>query len=126
MSEDQLRLTRAAPVPHTPGPWRVARQSSGHGWSILGPSPREHDRPMEWFVARTVSDEPEDEGNARLLSVAPVMLQALREVAGDCYVLHRDDDRPHCRFCDGAEGEAHDADCTIHLVQIAIAQAEGR
>ena len=75
---NQLRLDKDAdPVPHTPGPWRVARKAEGHGWTIVGPSPREHDRPMEWFIARTVSDEPEDEANVRLISRAPELFDAL-------------------------------------------------
>jgi hypothetical protein len=76
MSEDQLRLQRAAPVPHTPGPWRVARHL--HGWTILGPTPRAAIAPTEWFIARTVTDEPEDEPNARLMGLAPELLAALK------------------------------------------------
>lgn len=58
-----------------------------------------------------------------------VMLQALREVAGDCFVLDpversKEDDTPHCRFCDHAQGKPHDPDCTMHVVLDAIAKAE--
>ena len=79
MPTEQLSLGKADPLPHTPGPWRVARKAEGHGWTIVGPSGREHDRPMDWFVARTISDEPEDEANARLIGCAPEMLAALRD-----------------------------------------------
>ena len=77
-NDQQLHLKRADPLPHTPGPWRVARKSDGHGWTIVGPSPREHDRPMEWMVARTVSDEFEDEANVRLIALAPELLATLK------------------------------------------------
>lgn len=76
MSDQQLTLGRAAPVPHTPAPWRVSREP--HGWRITGPSPRPADQPMEWFIAKTISNEPEDEANARLIGVAPALLRHAR------------------------------------------------
>ena len=84
----QLTLGKADPLPHTPGPWRVARKSDGHGWTVVGPSPREHDRPMEWMVCRTVSDEPEDEANVRLIVCAPELLQMCHAV-GDVLFNYR-------------------------------------
>lgn len=66
---------------------------------------------------------------AQQLAAVPDLLQALREVAGDCYVLEgtrRSDDGPRCRFCDEREGDPHDVDCTMVLVNIALAKAAAR
>ena len=60
----------------TPGPWTATRND--HGWTVAGPSPRPNDDKL-WLVAKTESDEPEDEHNARLLAAAPELLYALQE-----------------------------------------------
>jgi hypothetical protein len=78
MSDEQLRLGKADPVPHTPAPWRAAQTAVG--WRITGPTPRPSDRPMEWLIARLVSLEPEDEANVRLIVEAPALLAALKDL----------------------------------------------
>lgn len=63
-------------IEHTPAPWTAERND--HGWSVSGQAPRPDDYPKLWFIARTESNEPEDEANARLIAAAPDLLAACK------------------------------------------------
>lgn len=66
------------------------------------------------------------EAQERIRDAGPDMLQALREVEGDCYYLPNPGDVPRCGFCQQDEGEPHEPECTMNFVLAAIAKAEGR
>lgn len=75
---------------HTPGPWHTRRD--GGGWLIVGPTPRPDDCVRLWCVARTISDEPEDAPNARLIAAAPDLLAAAREAWEELAQCRQNDD----------------------------------
>ncbi len=68
----------------------------------------------------------ERQEDADLIAAAPVMLQALREVAGDHILLEVPGAVPMCSFCSADEGCEHEFECTMNAVLAAIDQAEGR
>jgi hypothetical protein len=61
-----------------------------------------------------------------LLVSALDMLQALREVEGECYYLPNPGDVARCGFCQQDEDELHEPECAMNFVLAAIAKAEGR
>lgn len=100
---------------HTPGPWTATRRATR--WDIEGPTPRphDHDRGMQWLVARTVSLEPEDEPNARLIAAAPKLLTALRDARLAVVAEYR-----------SVFGERAEQHPLVLQIDEAIADAEGR
>lgn len=60
---------------HTPGPWKLEGWSAGdsRGWSVTIPGQQARIDVTEWSE--------ESEANANLLAVAPVMYEALLEIA---------------------------------------------
>lgn len=115
-----------APVSHTPGPWRWLNEETlvadhgrrrailtAYGLQTCG---------EDGLLRPLATDEP----NACLIAAAPELLQALREVAADCYILENlGDSVPICSFCSVPQGEPHEPECTMHFVLEAIAKAEG-
>jgi hypothetical protein len=117
----------------TPGPWSVKQGShpkdfivaEATGNTVCEPSAACFDfSDLDPSVHRITLDEAK--ANACLIAAAPDMLQALHEVADDCYVLDGEpDSTAHCRFCDHSEGARHDIDCVMSFINSAIAKAEG-
>jgi hypothetical protein len=73
-----MPTSTSTPTKHTPGPWSIARRGSGgcrvesrDGLHVAGVSDGFFDDEAKEF-----------EANARLIAAAPVMLDALRELAG--------------------------------------------
>jgi hypothetical protein len=117
---------------HTPGPWRV---SDHRVTAALFPESRASFLSVEaaGFVAgggialvHLKIDTDVSVANARLIAAAPDILQALREVEGDCYYIPDPGVRPRCGFCQQDEGEPHEPECTMNFVLAALAKAEGR
>lgn len=98
---------------HTPGPWTATRHATR--WDITGPTPRPNDGGMLWLVARTVSLEPEDEPNARLIAAAPKLLAALRDARLAVVAEYR-----------SVFGERAEQHPLVLQIDEAIADAEGR
>jgi hypothetical protein len=68
----------------------------------------------------------ERQEDADVIAACLVMLQALREVAGDHVAILPGDQIPTCAFCSADEGSDHEAECTMNVVLAAIDLAEGR
>ncbi len=59
---------------HTPGPWRIEPPKGGLcAWTI------EADRAVA-FIARTIDRNAEEDANARLIALAPDMLNAIEKL----------------------------------------------
>lgn len=97
---------------HTLGPWKVRSNGSGCRL-IVGGKSGTHRQAQYREVAFTVglSDDKEDQANARVLAAAPEMLSALKEVS---LVL----------MCGGPARE-YDGEPWIGRVRDAIKKAEG-
>lgn len=109
-------------VTHTPGPWTVAPGRDGVIATVkIGDGDR-----FTVYLGSSGAPTAEWNANARVISAAPDMLQALHEIADDCYVRDGEpDSTAHCRFCDHSEGARHDIDCVMGFINRAIAKAEG-
>lgn len=117
---------KSATPAHTPGPWHVNPEGSKRDVIAGGVDPRRA-RLVADCRTHATANTAEEQANARLIAAAPDMLQALREVAGNCYVLeHPGDTVACCGVCWEPEGEPHDHDCTMQFVLAAIAKVEGR
>jgi hypothetical protein len=77
------------------------------------------------LVQITPREPGQAEANGLVMAAGPDMVEALLEVAADCYQLDPSpgNDAPHCRFCDHSEGAKHDADCVMQFVDAALTKA---
>lgn len=82
--------------------------------------------PNEIVAEPPVKHTPTILETALLLNAGADMLQALREVEGECYYVPDPGEMARCTFCQQDEDEPHEPECTMHFVLAAIAKAEGR
>ncbi len=87
---------------HTPGPWVIAHENSGGGYSIrdaqgrnIGHSAAARSRDGKTLPEESRVEEPEARANGRLMAAAPALLAALEE-----YLEEGDQcDEPECGGC---------------------------
>ena len=129
---------------HTPGPWKhetydTDQRGTGVIWSQRQDwEPGMLTSPNGKVVAEVkYSSDPhrpwrgsegdEFEANARLISAAPAMVDALRAVvAGTTGNNQGEDDEPRCLYCSARGDDKHQEYCFMPAVEAAIAKAEGR
>lgn len=93
---------------HTPGPWRVG--DAGH--TVFGPKT---DAPAPVIVA-TMGKNEAFRANARLIALAPRMLEALESLYEHCAMIHK-----HW----GDNSNAKEADAAIKAGKALLAEAKG-
>lgn len=109
---------------HTPGPWRAGKlRDAVVSDTAIDGGPSGTDA-VDYYGGHLVAESVAP-CNRPLIVAAPKLLQALREVVGDCYYLDNPGGTPRCNFCQELEGEPHDPDCTMQFVLAAIVEAEG-
>lgn len=105
-------------VAFTPGPWALHADNL----SVFGAGP-DRQQVVDCSVSSPNLSWPERYANARLITAAPDMLQALREIVGGHRILDVTTGRERCLYCTAESGDPHSDDCTMQFVFSALVRA---
>jgi len=80
---------------HTPGPWEAVKRNDGYGDSYM--LVQTVQEPGGWEIADVRADVPCHKANARLISAAPELLEALEALIEETDPMQLNAGEPWCR-----------------------------